>query len=139
MESNILAFYHQRQLVTSIIHTAKLEYLTKQITCASGDQRQLFKIVAKLLHSDNDTPLPPCESFYTLATSFSDFFCEKISIIRSGRQPCRWNGCFGNQYSATVRVFRVLLPRMPFSGGNLVSRLTQELTYQSSRGRLTIP
>ena len=37
-----------------------------------------------MLYTDNDTPLPPCESFDTLATRFSDFFCEKISTIRSG-------------------------------------------------------
>ena len=37
MESVRLAYC---QLVTSIIHTAKLEYHKRQITCASGDQRQ---------------------------------------------------------------------------------------------------
>ena len=61
-----------------------LQYHTRQITYASGDQRQLFKIVAKLLHTDNDKPLPPCDSFDMLATRFSNFFCEKISTIRSG-------------------------------------------------------
>ena len=84
MESDRLAYRHQRQLVTSIIHTAKLEYHTTQITYASGDQRQLFKNVVKVLHIDNDTLFPPCESFDTLATIFTDFFCEKISTIRPG-------------------------------------------------------
>ncbi|KAI0222195.1 hypothetical protein LSAT2_026566 [Lamellibrachia satsuma] len=81
-----VSFFHllsSRQLVTSSVHRAKLEYHTCQIAEASGDQRQLSKIVAKLLHDDNDTPLPSCDSFDTLATPFSDFFSEKISKIRS--------------------------------------------------------
>ena len=36
------------------------------------------------LYTVNDTPLPPCESFDTLATLFSDFFCENNSTILSG-------------------------------------------------------
>ena len=43
METDRLAYCHQRQLVTSIIYTAKLEYHTRQITY--GDQRQLFELL----------------------------------------------------------------------------------------------
>ena len=64
------------QLVTSPIHRAKLEYHTSQIADASGDQKKLFKIVAKLLHTDHDTPLPTCDSFDALAEQFSDFVSE---------------------------------------------------------------
>ena len=52
MESDILAYCHQRQLVTSIIHTAKVDYNTKQMK-SSGDQRQLFQLL---------------RSYYTLIT-----------------------------------------------------------------------
>ena len=45
-----------------------------QIVDASGDQNKLFTIVTKLLHTDSDTPLPPCDSFDTLAEQFSDCF-----------------------------------------------------------------
>ena len=62
---------------------AKFEYHTSQIADASGAKRRLSRIVAKLLYSDNDTPLPPCDSFDTLAMQFSDFLSEKISKIRS--------------------------------------------------------
>ena len=48
-----------------------------QIADASGDQKKLFKIVAKLLQTDHDTPLPTCDSFDALAEQFSDFFSEK--------------------------------------------------------------
>ena len=41
-----------------------------QIADASGDQKKLFKIVAKLLHTDHDTPLPTCDSFNALAEQF---------------------------------------------------------------------
>ena len=48
-----------------------------QIADASGDQKKLFKIVVKLLHTDNDTPLSTCDSFDALAEQFSDFFLSK--------------------------------------------------------------
>ena len=32
-----------------------------QLADASGAQKKLSKIVSKLLHTDNDTPLPPCD------------------------------------------------------------------------------
>ena len=48
-----------------------------QFADASSDQKKLFKIVAKLQHIDNDTPLPPSDSFNTLAEQFSDFASEK--------------------------------------------------------------
>ena len=34
-----------------------------EIADAFGDQQKLFKIVAKLLHTDHDTPLPTYDSF----------------------------------------------------------------------------
>ena len=49
-ESDRLAYCHQRQLVSSIIPTTRLENHTIQITYAAGGQRQLFKIVAKPVH-----------------------------------------------------------------------------------------
>ena len=54
-----------------------------QFADASGDQKKLLKIVAKVLNTDNDTPFPPCDSFDTLAEQFSDLFSEKIAKIRS--------------------------------------------------------
>ena len=83
LECDRRAYCLQRQLVTSYVHRAKLEYHVSYIADASGDQRRLFKVVAKLLHNENDTPLPPCDSFDKLAMQFSDFFSEKISKIRS--------------------------------------------------------
>ncbi|KAK2185947.1 hypothetical protein NP493_218g03040 [Ridgeia piscesae] len=61
----------------------KLEYHMSQFADASGDQKKLLKIVAKVLNTDNDTPFPPCDSFDTLAEQFSDLFSEKIAKIRS--------------------------------------------------------
>ena len=65
LECDRLAYCLQRQLVTSSIHRTQLEYHIhmSQIADASGDQKKLFEIVAKLLHTDNDTPFPPCDSF----------------------------------------------------------------------------
>ena len=66
LECNRLACCLQRQLVVSSIHHAKLKYHMSQIADAPGDQKKLFKIVAKLLHTDHDTPLPTCNSFDAL-------------------------------------------------------------------------
>jgi hypothetical protein len=56
-----------------------------QFADASGDQKKMFKIVAKFLHTDNDTPLLPCNSFNTLAEQVSDRFSKKISKFSSER------------------------------------------------------
>ena len=81
LECDRLAYCLQRQLVMSSIHRTKLKYHMSQISDASGVQKKLFKIVAKLLHTDHDTPLPTCDSFDALAEQFSDFFSEAISKI----------------------------------------------------------
>ena len=84
LECDRRAYCIQRQLVTSSVHRAKLEYHASQIVDASGDQKQLFQIVAKHnLHNDNDTPLPPCDLFDHLQRGFQIFLSEKISKIRS--------------------------------------------------------
>ena len=72
LECDRLAYCLQRQLVTSSKHGAKLEYHVSQIADASGDQKKLFKSVAKLLHTDHDTPLPTCDSFDALVEQFSE-------------------------------------------------------------------
>ena len=87
LECDRLAYCLQRQLVTSSIHRAKLKYHMSQIADASGDQKKLLKIVAKLLLTDHDTPLPTCDSFDALAEQFSDCFSEKISKIRCEFTP----------------------------------------------------
>ena len=76
-----MADCQQRQLVASSMHRAQLECHKSQIADAPGNK--LFKIVAKLLFTDNNEPLPPRDSFDTIAQRFSDFFFEKISRIRS--------------------------------------------------------
>ena len=87
LECDRLAYCLQRQLVISSIHRAKLEYHMSQIADASGDQKTLLKIVAKLLHTDHDTPLPTCDSFNALAELVSDFFSETNSKIRCEFTP----------------------------------------------------
>ena len=77
LECDRLAYCLQRQLVTLPIHRAKLEYHSSLIAVASGDQKQLFKIVAKFPYTNNDTPLPPCDSFNTLKGHVSDVVSEK--------------------------------------------------------------
>ena len=88
LECDRLAYCLQRQLVTSSIHRAKLKYHMSQIADASGDQKKLFKIVAKLLHTDHETPLPTCDSFDALAEQFFQIVSLKqISKIRCEFTP----------------------------------------------------
>ena len=87
LECDRLAYCLQRQLVVSSIHRAKLKYHMGQIADVSGDQKKLFTIVAKLLHTDHDTPLPTCDSFDALVEQFSDSCSEKISKIRCEFTP----------------------------------------------------
>ena len=87
LEFDRLAYCLQRQLVVSSIHRAKLKYHMCQIADVSGDQKKLCKIVAKLVHTDHDTPLPTCDSFDALVEQFSDFFSENISKIRCEFTP----------------------------------------------------
>ena len=87
LECDRLAYCLQRQLVVSSIHRAKLKYHMCQIADVSGDQKKLCKIVAKLVHTDHDTPLPTCDSFDALVEQFSDFFSENISKIRCEFTP----------------------------------------------------
>ena len=87
LECDRLAYCLQRQLVVSSIHRAKLKYHMGQIADVSGDQKKLFTIVAKLLHTDHDTALPTCESFDALVEQFSDSCSEKIWKIRCEFTP----------------------------------------------------
>ena len=49
---------------------------------AESDQKALFQIVDKLLHSSQETSLPTHDSLKHLCDSFGIFFQEKISKIR---------------------------------------------------------
>ena len=53
-----------------------------QIGDAFGDKKKLFMIVARFLHTDNDSQLPPCDSF-NIQSSFQTFFSEQTSKIWS--------------------------------------------------------
>ena len=48
-------------------------------------RKNLIKIVAMLLHTDSDTPLPPRHSINMLAEQLSYVFSKNISKIRSER------------------------------------------------------
>ena len=56
-----------------------INYFTSYVfNVECGDQKKMFKIVAKFPRTNNDTPLPPCDSFNTFAEQFSDLFSDKI-------------------------------------------------------------
>ena len=63
----------------------KLQFHDSQIADPSGEQTELFKTIAKLLHTDDDAPLCQCDSFNTLTLHFLDllnslhFHCSRPS------------------------------------------------------------
>ena len=91
-----------------VIHTpAKLGHHMSQTADAYGDRKKLLKMLAKLLHTDSDTPVPPCDSFNTFVEHFQLFLgtnvgnpvhtyskCYDIDIYTDGEpQTCLLNVC----------------------------------------------
>ena len=52
----------------------KLQFHNSQIADACGEQTELFKTIAKLLHTDYDTPFCQCDSFNKLTVHFLELF-----------------------------------------------------------------
>ena len=61
---------------------AKSDYYSEKVSAAETDQKALFQIVDKLLHSCKETSLPTHDSLENLCDSFGLYFQEKISKIR---------------------------------------------------------
>jgi hypothetical protein len=70
------------ELKELICKTKSKFYLDKIKNC-DGDQKQLFKIVDKLLGRGKSRALPEAHSHLSLAENFNDFFVTKIQKIRT--------------------------------------------------------
>ena len=62
---------------------AKLAHYSKIIAKHSGDHGSLWKAFNKILHRCPKVHLPDCSSIVALASTFSSFCINKISVIRS--------------------------------------------------------
>ena len=75
-------FKMQINIVNTMVDEAKSEYFKEKISQADGDQRAIFKIVEKLIHSKGRLLLPTCNSMKSLCERFGNFFVTKIQKIR---------------------------------------------------------
>ena len=66
---------------------AKAAHYSKIIAEHSGDHRSLWQAFNKILHHCLKMYLPDHSSIAALANTFSSFFINKISIIRSSYRP----------------------------------------------------
>ena len=92
-------FANQSKVVREMVTQAKSEYYSEKVCAAETDQKAMFQIVDKLLHSSQETSLPTHDSLKHLCDSFGIFLQDKISKIRieldrraalaADSQPCQ--------------------------------------------------
>ena len=62
---------------------SKSDYYTSLLSYKSDNPRHMWNSVNKILHREKSKPLPDHTSLDTLCSSFSKFFTDKITLIRS--------------------------------------------------------
>ena len=75
-------FTIQRLAVSSMITEAKRKHFEEQLSDCSN-QREVYKVVNKMLHQGKQSKLPSHASDRVLAVSFNEFFMTKIDDIRA--------------------------------------------------------
>ena len=100
-------FIQQSKCVGHLLVTAKRQYYIDLIESAQSNQKALFKVVDKLLDRNKESPLPDPKSNVMLAESFSDYFIEKINLIRQNiaRADVNRSPSFGTQLTTATCVF----------------------------------
>ena len=83
LDSDKQLFINQTKRVHELIIASKNSYYTSSIEDAKSDQKALFRLVNKLLHTDRVDDLPSYTSALDLANKFATFFHEKVNKINS--------------------------------------------------------
>ena len=73
----------QLHLCNRMMSKSKSDYYTRLLSNNSAIPRQMWNSVNKILHREKSKPLPGHTSLDTLCSSFSKFFTDKITPIRS--------------------------------------------------------
>ena len=68
--------------VNSLILDSKKTFYNDKIDSCAGDQKELFKIIDKIMHNYEEPQLPSHNSLDEFSNKFADFFVTKISEIR---------------------------------------------------------
>ena len=97
LDSDKLLFINQAKRVYELIIASKSSYCTSAIKDAKTDQKALFSVVNKLLHTERMDDLPSYTSASDLANKFATFFHEKVSKI---------NSCVASDRSLSIDPFK---------------------------------
>ena len=73
----------QLHLCNRMMSKSKSDYYTSLLSNNSANPRHMWNSVNKILHHEKSKPLPDYTSLDTLCSSFSKFFTDKITSIRS--------------------------------------------------------
>ena len=84
-----LGYKHQCEVVKDLVRKAKKSYYLKEIDACEKDQKQLFKIVDKLLGGGKSSVLPVHTDAYTLLKCLMSSTLQKYLISGMNLQP--WN------------------------------------------------
>ena len=79
---NFNTYYDSCMAVKKAISIRKAERMEQRVINCEGDQKKLFSLIHPLLGSKKFTVLPEYTSSFTLASSITMFFIEKINNIK---------------------------------------------------------
>ena len=88
-EGDKLLFKEQCNRVNSMLLETRQVYYNSEIKKNEKNQKELFRIVDRLLHRRGEPQLPSHDSAAELANRFATFFTEKIEDIRSDLEQKR--------------------------------------------------
>ena len=80
---DISRYTKQLHLCIRMMSKSKSDYYTSLLSHNSANPRQMWNSVNKILHREKSKPLPDHTYLDTLSSSFSNFFTDKITLIRS--------------------------------------------------------
>ena len=73
----------QLHLCNRMMSKSKSDYYTSLLSNNSANPRHMWNSVNNILHREKSKPLPGYTSLDTLCSSFSKFFTDKVTLIRS--------------------------------------------------------
>ena len=76
------AYKEQCKAVNKLVDSTKTWYYSNKLTEVTGNQKQVYNIINRLLHRTNKQILPQRDSLSNLCDEFADFFADKIVKIR---------------------------------------------------------
>jgi hypothetical protein len=76
-------YREQCSTVNKLLKEARVTYYSNKIVSDGRDQKSLYKIKKHLLGASNEVVLPSSTSTKQLAQDFSNFFINKVEVIRN--------------------------------------------------------